>query len=86
AFSSWTIKVGLAVGGGAAGYVLTYTGFDQALGGNQAEHTLTAIRLWFAAIPIFGALVASIILLRYPLTKEVMADIRTQLEARRGKV
>ena len=30
AFGSWTIKVGLAIGGGAAGYVLTFTGFDQA--------------------------------------------------------
>lgn len=86
AFSSWTVKVGLAIGGGAAGYVLTYTGFDQAIGGNQPEQTLTQIRLWFAAIPISGAILAIFILLRYPLTQEVMAGIRTQLEARRGKV
>ena len=64
--------------------MLTYSGFDQALGGAQSEQTLTAIRLWFAAIPIAGAIVASVILLRYPLTKEVMADIRQKLEARRG--
>jgi GPH family glycoside/pentoside/hexuronide:cation symporter len=86
AFSSWTIKVGLAIGGGAAGYVLTFTGFNQALGGEQAGQTLTQIRLWFAAIPIAGAILAIFILLRYPLTQEVMAGIRTQLEARRGKV
>lgn len=86
AFGSWTVKVGLAIGGGAAGYVLTQTGFDQALGGNQTEHTLTLIRLWFAAIPITGIILAILILLRYPLTQQKMAEIRAQLEARRGKV
>jgi GPH family glycoside/pentoside/hexuronide:cation symporter len=86
AFASWSVKVGLALGGGLAGILLARTGFDAKLGGAQTEQALTMIRLLFAAIPITGIAVAIVILLRYPLTQEVMAGIRGELESRRGKV
>ncbi|HWA25760.1 MAG TPA: MFS transporter [Lacunisphaera sp.] len=86
ACANWTVKAGLALGAGAAGWVLAQTGFDAALGGAQTEQTLTTIRLVFAGIPIVGILLGSILLARYPLTKDAMAEIRAKLEARRGTV
>jgi GPH family glycoside/pentoside/hexuronide:cation symporter len=44
------------------------------------------IRFLLAAIPIVGLVLAMIALLRFPLTQEKMHEIRTALEARRGKV
>jgi GPH family glycoside/pentoside/hexuronide:cation symporter len=44
------------------------------------------IRFLFAAIPVCGLLLALVALARFPLTQAKMADIRAQLEARRGKV
>jgi GPH family glycoside/pentoside/hexuronide:cation symporter len=44
------------------------------------------IRFLLAAIPIVGLVLAIVALMRFPLTQEKMAEIRGQLEARRGKV
>lgn len=52
----------------------------------QPEHTIFMIRFLFAAIPILGLGFSLVALTRFPLTQETMADIRRQLEARRGKV
>jgi GPH family glycoside/pentoside/hexuronide:cation symporter len=83
---TWIMKVGLALGIGASGLVLAFTGFKAELGGAQAPEALTNIRLFLAAIPIAGLLVAMAALARFGLTPEKMADIRRQLEARRGQV
>jgi GPH family glycoside/pentoside/hexuronide:cation symporter len=86
ACASWIMKVGLAVGIGASGLVLSLTGFDVKLEGAQTEHALLMIRLFFAGIPIIGLVCALLALQFFPLTEERMADIRQQLEARRGRV
>jgi GPH family glycoside/pentoside/hexuronide:cation symporter len=86
ACNSWINKVGMALGAGASFGLLGWVGFDSKLAGLQSEHTLFMIRFLFAAIPIIGLVVALIFLLRYPLNQERMAEIRTKLEARRGKV
>jgi Na+/melibiose symporter-like transporter len=52
----------------------------------QPAYTIFMIRFLLAAIPIVGLVLAMIALARFPLTPERMADIRAQLEARRGKV
>ena len=83
---TWIMKVGLALGIGASGLVLALTGFKAELGGNQVAGALTNIRLFFSIIPIAGLLFAMFALARFGLTPEKMAEIRTQLEARRGKV
>lgn len=84
--ASWIMKCGMALGAGAAGFILAGTGFDVALGGNQTEHALFMMRLLLAAIPIAGLLLALVALAKFPLTQDVMLDIRRQLEARRGRV
>lgn len=56
------------------------------LGRQQTEFTISMIRLLFLLIPIIGLTCSLFALSRFPLTQEKMAEIRTALEARRGKV
>ncbi|ACB75597.1 MFS transporter [Opitutus terrae] len=86
ACGSWIMKVGMALGAGASGVILSVTGFDAALGGGQTEHTLFMIRFLLAVVPIAGILLALVMIYFFPLTPEKMAEIRQQLEVRRGKV
>ncbi len=83
---TWIMKVGLALGIGASGLILSLTGFKAELGANQLPGVLTNIRLFLAVIPIAGLLLAMFALARFGLTPEKMAEIRAQLEARRGQV
>lgn len=86
ACGSWIMKVGQALGAGASGIILSMTGFDAALGGNQADSTIFLIRFLFAAVPIAGIVLALVMIYFFPLTQEKMAEIRRQLEAKRGMV
>jgi len=85
ACQSWISKVGIAIGVGASGWILQFTGFDAALPA-QGEHTLFMMRLMLSAIPVLGLVAALIAILGFPLTETRMQEIRTALEARRGKV
>ncbi len=86
ASGSWIMKVGMATGIGLSGWILSFTGFDAALGSAQNPDTLTMIRLLLAAIPIGGLVIAMIALSMFGLTPERMHEIRAELEARRGTV
>jgi len=86
ACGSWIMKVGMAVGAGASGVILSATGFDAALGGHQTAHAIFMIRFLLAAVPIAGIALALVMIYFFPLTPRKMEEIRTQLEARRGKV
>ncbi len=86
ACDSWISKVGMALGAGASGIILSATGFDATLGGNQTEHALFMIRLLFAAVPVAGICLGLVMIYFFPLTPRRMAEIRVQLEARRGTV
>lgn len=86
ACASWIMKLGVALGSWASGEVLAKTGFNSTLGGNQTEHAIFMIRFLLASIPVIGLVVALYFLIRFPLTQDKMAQIRQQLEARRGTV
>ena len=86
ACGSFFMKIGLAVGIGASGFLLECVGFDQALGGNQPEGTLTYMRLFLAGIPIAGLLFALYFIITFKLSKAKSGEIRTKLEERRGTV
>jgi GPH family glycoside/pentoside/hexuronide:cation symporter len=86
ACSSWIVKLGLAVGTGACGLLLSAAGFDASLEGAQSPHTLLMIRLLVAAVPIAGFVIAAIALKRFPLGPDRMRAIRVELEHRRGVV
>ena len=82
---SWILKVGMAAGIGSSGMILQSTGFDSELTAQSAE-TLFNIRFYLALIPIVGLVVALLALYRFPLTSNRMAEIRRDLEARRGSI
>ena len=86
ACGSWMMKVGMALGGGAAGVVLESTGFDAALGGAQSVEALTQMRLWLMIIPLIGYVVGFAFLVRLNLTPKVMEGVRKKLEEIRGAV
>jgi GPH family glycoside/pentoside/hexuronide:cation symporter len=86
ACGSYLMKIGLAIGMGASGFVLKWSGFDEKLGGAQTEHALTMMRVFLAVLPIIGLVLAFIALWRFRLTREETLEIRRKLEARRGAV
>lgn len=85
ACGSWMNKAGNALGYFLSGLVLGFTGFsaDKAA---QSPETIFWIRALLAGIPVAGCCLAAWFMWRFPLTQEKMAEIRAQLEARRGKV
>ena len=86
ACGSWILKLGVAIGSWASGEILSQTGFDATLGGNQTAHAIFTMRLLFATIPVVGSIMALIFVIKFPLTPKRMEEIRVSLEARRGKV
>ena len=85
ACQSWITKVGIALGVGASGWILQFTGFDAKVP-VQTEHSIFMIRILLSGIPVLGLLIALIAVLRFPLTERHMHEIRVALEARRGRV
>jgi|GEM_PF-363488 len=86
ACGSWIMKVGMAIGAGCSGIILSATGFDAALGADQLPSAIFWIRFLLAAIPVIGLIIAFFALRRFGLDQDTMYDIRGQLEDRRGEV
>ncbi|WP_377155011.1 MFS transporter [Roseateles sp. UC29_93] len=85
ACQSWISKVGIALGVGASGWILQFTGFDSKVP-VQSEHAIFMIRLLLSGIPVAGLLMALVAVLRFELTERGMEEIRQRLEAQRGTV
>jgi GPH family glycoside/pentoside/hexuronide:cation symporter len=85
ACQSWISKVGIALGVGASGWILQFTGFDakQAI---QDEHAIFMIRILLSGIPVIGLALALVAVLRFELSEARMLEIRSQLETARGQV
>lgn len=82
----WVVKLGSAVALAVGGILLNATGFDVALGGDQAAKTIFHMRLLDIGIPVATSAIAIWAIYTYPITERKAHDIRTQLEARRGAV
>jgi GPH family glycoside/pentoside/hexuronide:cation symporter len=80
----WVVKLGMAAALAGGGFLLNATGFDVALGGNQAAETITLMRLCDAFIPFLASGLAIWAIAAYPITEETAHGVRTELEARRG--
>jgi GPH family glycoside/pentoside/hexuronide:cation symporter len=80
----WVVKLGMAVAIAGGGFLLNATGFDVALGGDQAERTLTLMRIFDAAIPCVASAIAIWSIATFSITEEKAHDIREELERRRG--
>ncbi|MFQ5952391.1 MAG: MFS transporter [Candidatus Omnitrophota bacterium] len=85
ACASYILKLGNSLGYFFSGLILTWVGFTWKLK-VQAPETIFGIRASLAFLPIVGLIIAIIFVLRMPLTKKKSAEIRRQLEERRGKV
>jgi GPH family glycoside/pentoside/hexuronide:cation symporter len=83
---SWVLKFSFVIGFMISGPVIEMTGFDANLDGNQAEGVYDIMRIGFLAIPITALIIAILLLKKFPITAKKAAEIRVQLEERRGKV
>jgi GPH family glycoside/pentoside/hexuronide:cation symporter len=80
----WVIKLALAIGLVATGFIVEATGFNVDFGINQPEGALDKIISLLGLLPTIGAFVALYFISRYPLTEKTMYEIRLGLEKRRG--
>jgi GPH family glycoside/pentoside/hexuronide:cation symporter len=83
AFLAFLAKAGGTITAVLGGFVLSMTGFDTALD-LQNDQTLVGMKILYVGFPLVGYLIAFLFAWRYPLGKERMLEIRTELEARRG--
>ncbi len=81
----WMVKLGLSAALAGGGYLLNATGFDVDLGGNQADRTITLLRICDAGIPMVASAIAIWAVATFPITEAKAREVREELEARRGR-
>ena len=86
AVANWIEKVSITVVLLFSGMIIDFSGFDPALGGDQPEGTMLALRLAFSIVPACAFAIALLALHFYPLGEDRMYEIRLELEKRRGEV
>ena len=74
------IKLGFAIGGASAGWILS--GFNYVPNQVQTQESLTGIITAFAIMPIICTVITLILAKRYRLTEPAVIDIQKQLMAR----
>jgi GPH family glycoside/pentoside/hexuronide:cation symporter len=80
----WVVKLGMAAAIATGGFILNATGFDVALGGEQAASTLLSMRIFDIVIPVIASLIAIGAIASYPITEEKAHQVRLALEEKRG--
>lgn len=85
AFYSWFIKASLTCAMGIGGLVLDLSGFSSKIT-HQPPEVLSRMFWMYIFLPIGIWIIALAIAALYPLSRTRMADIRTTLEARRGRL
>lgn len=80
---SWTYKTGVALAMVIAGYVLSWSGFDATLGGDQAPGAVLKLRLFFTGIPVVTMILAVLLLACYKISEKRSYEIREELRLRR---
>lgn len=83
---SWVLKLSFVIGFLISGPVIELTGFDANLNENQAEGVYEIMRIGYIVIPVVALIIAVVLLKAFPITAQKAAEIRVQLEERRGKV
>jgi len=81
-FYSWTMKFGFALCAMVSGYILTLSGFDAALGAEQAPQTVNMMRFFFSAVPALGLLGTMLCVAWFPIDEIRSAEIRSRLDDR----
>lgn len=83
---TWITKFGTSFTFLVSGVALHFSGFDEALGVDQPEGTITALRVFFVGASILAPILAIFCLKLYNITEESAYNIREELETRRGDV
>jgi GPH family glycoside/pentoside/hexuronide:cation symporter len=83
---SWVLKVSFCIGFLISGPLLELTGVDASLEGAQPDSVYLNMRIGYIVIPVVALVLAIVLLKFFPITPSRAAEIREQLEARRGKV
>jgi GPH family glycoside/pentoside/hexuronide:cation symporter len=79
------VKLGMSAALAGGGYMLNASGFDVALGGDQAPRTITLLRLFDAGVPVLCSVLAIWTVATFPITEARAYEVRRQLEQRRGR-
>ncbi len=85
AFYSWFIKAANTCAMGIGGLMLNVTGFDVLLS-EQSPEVLLRMKWVFLLIPVVIWIFSLALVLFYPLNRQRLAEIRTLLEDRRGRI
>jgi GPH family glycoside/pentoside/hexuronide:cation symporter len=80
----WVVKLGMAAALAMSGILLNATGFDVALGGDQAESSIFLMRVFDVGIPMLASAIAIYAIYSYTITEERAHEVRLELERRRG--
>ena len=83
---SWVLKFSFVIGFMISGPLIELTGFDANLETAQPDGVYNIMRVGFLVIPIASLIIAILLLRIFPITSKKAAEIRVQLEERRGKV
>ncbi|MCK5175944.1 MAG: MFS transporter [Planctomycetes bacterium] len=83
---TWITKLGTSFTFLVSGVALYLSGFDEALGANQPEGTMTILRLCFVGSSVLAPVLAICCLKLYSITEDQAYEMRAELEARRGEV
>ncbi len=81
AASLFALKLGLTLGGAIVGWILAYAGF--VANQDQTPDALNAIVLLMSIYPAVFGLLGGLIMVTYPLTNTMMAQIEQELSVRR---
>jgi len=83
---SWVVKMTFSIGAVLPGPMIELAGFSVKAGARQSASAILGMRLILAVAPVIIMLPALFILKRYPLSTLRMGEIRSTLEARRGRL
>ena len=83
---TWITKFGTSFTFLVSGVALHFSGFDEALGADQPDGTITVLRLFFVGASVLAPILAIFCLRLYNITEETAYNIREELETRRGDV
>lgn len=80
----WMVKFGLAIAGALSGIILDLVGFDASIG-TQSQETLTGLRAFYSGVPIFGTVIAILVMWNYDVDEKRAREISAELEKRKAK-
>lgn len=82
---SWVVKTGMSTSYFIANVILAATGFNAALGAEQAPRTLVLMRALLAFIPVAALLIAITLISLYSVSEQQAYEIREQLDRRKAE-